>query len=45
MPSPYEAYQFRMPAGFPGDLQRAEVATIETQLIDPAAPRRRSAWP
>ncbi|MBU9153124.1 hypothetical protein KTD28_00710 [Burkholderia gladioli] len=38
MPSPYEAYQFRMPAGFPGDLQRAEVATIETQLIDPAAP-------
>lgn len=37
MPS-YQAYQYRMPAGFPGDLQRAEVATIETQLIDPAAP-------
>lgn len=37
MPS-YQAYQFRMPAGFAGDLQRAEVATIETQLIDSAAP-------
>ncbi|UKV75152.1 hypothetical protein FOC29_27995 [Burkholderia vietnamiensis] len=37
MPS-LQAYQFRMPAGFAGDLQRAEVATIETQLIDPAAP-------
>ncbi|KVN62701.1 hypothetical protein [Burkholderia anthina] len=37
MPS-YQAYQYRMPAGFAGDLQRAEVATIETQLIDPAAP-------
>jgi len=30
-------FQYRMPAGFAGDLQRAEVATIETQLIDPAA--------
>lgn len=38
MPSPYQAIQFRMPAGFAGDLQRAEVATIETQLIDPTAP-------
>ncbi|KVL18657.1 hypothetical protein [Burkholderia cepacia] len=37
MPS-LQAYQYRMPAGFAGDLQRAEVATIETQLIDPAAP-------
>ena len=37
MPS-LQAYQFRMPAGFAGDLQRAEIATIETQLIDPAAP-------
>jgi hypothetical protein len=37
MPS-LQAYQFRMPAGFAGDLQRAEVATIETQLIDSAAP-------
>ncbi|WCM21367.1 hypothetical protein NDK50_07940 [Paraburkholderia bryophila] len=27
-----------MPAGFAGDLQRAEVATIETQLISTAAP-------
>lgn len=34
----YQAYQFRMPAGFAGDLQRAEVATIETQLIDSTAP-------
>lgn len=37
MPS-LQAYQFRMPAGFAGDLQRAEVATIETQQIDSAAP-------
>ena len=37
MPS-LQAYQYRMPAGFAGDLQRAEVATIEPQLIDPAAP-------
>jgi hypothetical protein len=37
MPS-LQAYQFRMPAGFAGDLQRAEVATIETQQIDPTAP-------
>jgi hypothetical protein len=37
MPS-LQAYQFRMPAGFAGDLQRAEVATIETQLIDSATP-------
>ena len=35
MPS-LQAYQFRMPAGFAGDLQRAEAATIETQQIDPA---------
>ncbi|MGF6837056.1 hypothetical protein QF001_000923 [Paraburkholderia youngii] len=34
MPS-LQAYQFRMPAGFAGDLQRAEAATIETQQIDP----------
>ncbi|MBN3848632.1 hypothetical protein G3N58_17645 [Paraburkholderia sp. Ac-20342] len=34
----YQAYTYRMPAGFAGDLQRAEVATIETQLIDPSAP-------
>jgi hypothetical protein len=27
-----------MPAGFAGDLQRAEVATIETQQIDSSAP-------
>lgn len=38
MPSPYQAYQFRMPAGFAGDLQRAEVATIEAQVIDSSAP-------
>ncbi|MBB3004369.1 hypothetical protein FHX57_006751 [Paraburkholderia tropica] len=37
MPS-LQAYQFRMPAGFAGDLQRAEVATIETQLIDSSTP-------
>jgi hypothetical protein len=37
MPS-LQAYTFRMPAGFAGDLQRAEVATIETQLIDSATP-------
>ncbi len=37
MPS-LQAYQFRMPAGFAGDLQRAEAATIETQLINSAAP-------
>jgi hypothetical protein len=37
MPS-LQAYQFRMPAGFAGDLQRAEVATIETQQIDSATP-------
>jgi len=37
MPS-LQAYQFRMPAGFAGDLQRAEVATIETQQIDASAP-------
>jgi len=37
MPS-LQAYQFRMPAGFAGDLQRAEIATIETQLISTAAP-------
>ncbi|VVD29167.1 structural cement protein Gp24 [Paraburkholderia dioscoreae] len=37
MPS-LQAYQYRMPAGFAGDLQRAEIATIEPQLIDPAAP-------
>jgi hypothetical protein len=37
MPS-LQAFQFRMPAGFAGDLQRAEAATIETQLIDSATP-------
>ncbi|NML34940.1 structural cement protein Gp24 [Paraburkholderia antibiotica] len=37
MPS-LQAYTFRMPAGFAGDLQRAEVATIETQQIDSSAP-------
>jgi len=37
MPS-LQAYQFRMPAGFAGDLQRAEVATIETQQINSATP-------
>ena len=37
MPS-LTAYQYRMPAGFAGDLQRAEAATIEPQLIDAAAP-------
>lgn len=37
MPS-LQAYQYRMPAGFAGDLQRAEVATIESQLIDSSAP-------
>lgn len=35
MPS-LQAYTFRMPAGFAGDLQREEAATIETQQIDPA---------
>ena len=37
MPS-LQAYTFRMPAGFAGDLQRAEVATIETQQINTSAP-------
>jgi hypothetical protein len=37
MPS-LQAYTFRMPAGFAGDLQRAEVATIEPQQIDSATP-------
>jgi len=37
MPS-LQAYTFRMPAGFAGDLQRAEIATIEPQLINSAAP-------
>jgi len=37
MPS-YQAYTFRMPAGFAGDLQRAEVATIESQQIDSNTP-------
>ncbi|MDT6962918.1 hypothetical protein QTN24_15565 [Cupriavidus sp. SZY C1] len=37
MPS-YQAFQYRMPAGFAGDLQRAEIATIETQIIDAATP-------
>lgn len=37
MPS-LQAYQFRMPAGFAGDLQRAEAATIETQQIDSGTP-------
>ncbi|MCP1120105.1 structural cement protein Gp24 [Robbsia andropogonis] len=37
MPS-LQAYQFRMPAGFAGDLQRSEVSTIETQMIDTTAP-------
>lgn len=37
MPS-LQAFQFRMPAGFAGDLQRAETATIETQQIDSSTP-------
>lgn len=37
MPS-YQAYPFRMPAGFAGDLQRAEAATVETQQIDSGTP-------
>lgn len=37
MPS-LQAYTYRMPAGFAGDAQRIDVATIETQLIDSAAP-------
>ncbi len=38
MPS-LQAYTFRMPAGFAGDLQRADMgATIETQLIDSNTP-------
>ncbi|AOY96862.1 hypothetical protein BKK79_35810 [Cupriavidus sp. USMAA2-4] len=37
MPS-LQAYTYRMPAGFAGDLQRAEVATVETQQIDSSAP-------
>lgn len=37
MPS-LQAYTFRMPAGFAGDLQRAEAATIETQQIDSSTP-------
>lgn len=37
MPS-LQAYTFRMPAGFAGDLQRAEAAVIESQIIDPTAP-------
>lgn len=37
MPS-LQAYQFRMPAGFAGDLQRVEAATVETQQIDSGTP-------
>jgi len=38
MPS-LQAYQFRMPAGFAGDLMRADMgATIESQQIDPNTP-------
>lgn len=37
MPS-LQSYQYRMPSGFAGDLQRAEAAVIEPQIIDPAAP-------
>lgn len=31
------AYTFRMPAGIPGDVNRAEAAIIEPQVITPAA--------
>ncbi len=34
----YQAFQYRMPAGFAGDIQRVEEATIETQIIDAANP-------
>ncbi|WP_429498948.1 structural cement protein Gp24 [Robbsia andropogonis] len=37
MPS-LQAYTYRMPAGFAGDMQRIEQATIETQIIDPTNP-------
>lgn len=37
MPS-LQAYQFRMPAGWAGDLMRAEAATIEHQQIDSTTP-------
>ncbi|MGN5479513.1 structural cement protein Gp24 [Cupriavidus basilensis] len=37
MPS-YQAFQYRMPAGFAGDVQRADQATIEPQIIDPTNP-------
>jgi hypothetical protein len=37
MPS-YQAYTFRMPAGFAGDVQRVEAAVIEPQIIDSSAP-------
>jgi hypothetical protein len=30
------AFTFRMPAGIPGDVNRAEIATIEPQVITPA---------
>lgn len=38
MPSPYQAIKYQLPVGFAGDVQRIEVATIETQLIDSVAP-------
>lgn len=30
------AFTFRMPAGIPGDINRAQVATVETQVLTPA---------
>ena len=29
------AFQYRMPAGIPGDINRAEIATVETAVITP----------
>lgn len=34
----YTAFQFRMPAGFPGDVNRTHPAEIEATLIDASAP-------
>lgn len=37
MPTPLNIFQYRMPSGFPGDVQRIEAATIVAEVIDSAA--------
>lgn len=34
----YSAFPFRMPAGFPGDVNRTHPASIEPMLMDPTSP-------